>query len=144
MASQQQALSTAQDVPHSSTLTTLYTTPLVSSQLNTQSTVQHGSTSTMLYTTPPVLSQFSGHTTINSKLTPLAPEFNSSGTVGNGNVSVGPSTNGGNVIDQVAAAILVQQIPPLLKFSGDMPDGEGECFSDWKEQFELIADMSLD
>ena len=131
---------TQSNVPHSSTLTTLYTTPLVSSQLNTQSTVQHGSTSTTLYTTPPVLSQFSGHTTTNSKLTPLAPEFNSSGTVGNRNVSVGPSTSGGNVIDQVAAALLVQQIPPLSKFSGDMPDGEGECFSDWKEQFELIAE----
>ena len=70
----------------------------------------------------------------------LAPEFNSSGTVGNRNVSVGPSTNGGDVIDQVAAALLVQQIPPLAKFSGDMPNGEGECFSDWKEQFELIAE----
>ena len=27
----------------------------------------------------------------------------------------------------------------MSKFSGDVSDGEGESFSDWKEQFELVA-----
>ena len=55
-------------------------------------------------------------------------------------MTLGSSISGGSAIDSVAAALLAQQIPPLVKFSGDVPDGEGECFSDWKEQFELIPE----
>ena len=69
---------------------------------------------------------------------PLAATFRPSATVCDG--LSGSSTDGGNVIDSVAAALLAQQIPPLTKFSGDVPDGEGESFSDWKEQFELVAE----
>ena len=34
-----------------------------------------------------------------------------------------------------------QQLPPISKFSGEDPDGEGESFEDWIEQFESIANM---
>ena len=129
------------NVPHSSTLATLYTTPpTVPSQFNVQSNVPHTSTLTPLYTTTPVSSQFSGHPTNGTRLSPFASTFKSTDVVGSGNVPAGSSTSRGNSMDHVAAALLAQQIPPLSKFSGDVPDGEGERFPDWKEQFELVAE----
>jgi len=35
---------------------------------------------------------------------------------------------------------LAQQIPPLPKFNKETLDREGECFADWIEQLELIAE----
>ena len=127
-------------MPHSSNLTTLYTTP-VNTQFDTQLNVPHTLSSTTLYTTPPVSSQPSGLSTEGTRLSALASTFKPSDVVSQGNVSVWPSTSGSgrSAIDHVTAALLTQQIPPLLKFSGEVLDGEGECFSDWKEQFELVA-----
>ena len=125
------------NVPHSSTLTTLYTTsPLA------MSNVPHSSTLTTLYTTPLISSQFSsGHPTNSLRLSPFASTFKPSDVVNNGSVPAGSFASRGNSINPVAAALLAQQLPPLSKFSGDVTDGEGECFSDWKEQFELIAEV---
>ena len=127
-------------MPHSSNLTTLYTTP-VNTQFDTQLNVPHTLSSTTLYTTPPVSSQPSGPSTEGTRLSALASTFKPSNVVSQGNVSAWPSTSGsgGSAIDNVTAALLAQQIPPLSKFSGEVSDGEGECFSDWKEQFELVA-----
>ena len=128
-------------VPHSSNLTTLYTTP-VNTQFDTQLDVPHTLSSTTLYNTiPPVSSQPSGPPTEGTRLSALASTFKLSDVVSQGNVSAWPSTSssGGSAIDHVTAALLAQQIPPLSKFSGEVSDWEGECFSDWKEQFELVA-----
>ena len=78
------------NVPHSSVLTTLYTTPSVSSQFNAMSNVPHSSTMTTLYTTPLVSSQFSGHPTNNPRLSPFASAFKPSDAVGNGVFLLGP------------------------------------------------------
>ena len=129
-------------VPHSSNLTTLYTMP-VTTQSDTQLNEPHTSNFTTLYTTstPPVFSQSSGLLTEGTRLLPLASTFKPSNEVGQRTVPAGPSTSGRgeSTIDHVTAALLAQQIPPLSKFSGDVSDGEGESFSDWKEQFELVA-----
>ena len=84
---------------------------------------------------------FSGPLTEGTRLSPLASTFKPSNEVGQRIVPAGPSTSGRgeSTIDHVTAALLAQQIPPLSKFSGDVSDGEGESFSDWKEQFELLA-----
>ena len=42
---------------------------------------------------------------------------------------------------QYVSMISGQQLPPISKFSGEDPDGEGESFEDWIEQFEVIARM---
>ena len=126
---------------HSSNLTTLCTTP-VNTQFDTQLNVPHTLSSTTLYATPPVSIQPSGPPTEGTRLLALASTFKPSDVVSQGNVSVWPSIsgNGGSAIDHVTAALLAQQIPPLSKFSGEVLDGEGECFSDWEEQFELVAE----
>ena len=113
----------------------------MNTQFDTQLNVPHTLSSTTLYTTPPVSSQPSGPSTEGTRLSALASTFKPSDVVSQGNVSVWPSTSGsgGSAIDHVIAALLAQQIPPLSKFSGEVLDGEGECFSDRKEQFELVA-----
>ena len=37
--------------------------------------------------------------------------------------------------------IIGQQLPPMSKFSGEDPDGEGKGCKEWIKQFEAIADM---
>ena len=45
----------------------------------------------------------------------------------------------GSYVDPLSLALLAQQIPPLPKFNGDNLGEEGESFSKWIEQLELIA-----
>ena len=45
----------------------------------------------------------------------------------------------GSYMDPLSLALLAQQIPPLPKFNGDNQGEEGESFSEWIEQLELIA-----
>ena len=82
-------------VPHSSNLTTLYTTP-VTTQSDTQLNVPHTSNFTTLYTTstPPAFSQSSGPLTEGTRLSPLASTFKPSNEVGQRTVPAGPLTSG--------------------------------------------------
>ena len=41
--------------------------------------------------------------------------------------------------DTLSMALLAQQLPSLLCFSGEQMDGDGENFSEWLERLELVA-----
>ena len=46
-----------------------------------------------------------------------------------------------NPADPLSLALMAQQLPPLSKFNGDDTDGEGQGFTDWIEQLELIGEV---
>ena len=41
--------------------------------------------------------------------------------------------------ESVTSALLVQQLPPLPRFSGEVSDGDMDTFQDCLERFEIIA-----